>query len=149
MLSLTVIDGARPPPKDMLAHPWIQENMRKEVPMARWIREVWGWPKKGGPPKNRRAGYNPVQLTPIQRDVYGEQFPIPQAISPKLESPGVNRRGRFPVNRSTPPHGQLNNRVLHPSQPTQVLTPCSAQASYAGFPYPFHSQRRVNTATTG
>ncbi|KAL4074180.1 kinase-like domain-containing protein [Scleroderma citrinum] len=33
----------RPTPKEMLAHPWIVSTMRKEVPMAKWISEVWGW----------------------------------------------------------------------------------------------------------
>ncbi|KAF8135678.1 kinase-like domain-containing protein [Boletus edulis] len=33
----------RPTPKQMLTHPWIASVMKKEVPMARWIHEVWGW----------------------------------------------------------------------------------------------------------
>ncbi|KAJ7594017.1 STE/STE7 protein kinase [Mycena floridula] len=36
----------RPTPKDMLAHPWIVGVMKQEVHMARWIRQVWGWPKR-------------------------------------------------------------------------------------------------------
>ncbi|KAG9074987.1 Protein kinase C signaling pathway involved MAPKK protein, partial [Ceratobasidium sp. UAMH 11750] len=41
------IDAAtRPPPRDMLQHPWIQESMARKLDMARWIREVWGWEKR-------------------------------------------------------------------------------------------------------
>ena len=35
----------RPTPKEMLDHEWIVRIMKQEVPMERWIREVWGWPK--------------------------------------------------------------------------------------------------------
>ncbi|KAF5380438.1 hypothetical protein D9615_004601 [Tricholomella constricta] len=34
----------RPTPKDMLAHPWIVNVMKQEVPMARWVHQVWRWP---------------------------------------------------------------------------------------------------------
>ncbi|KAJ6500079.1 STE/STE7 protein kinase [Mycena vitilis] len=43
--TLTVDALARPTPKDMLAHPWVVNAMKQEVHMARWIRQVWGWPK--------------------------------------------------------------------------------------------------------
>ncbi|KAF8919873.1 kinase-like domain-containing protein [Mucidula mucida] len=43
--TLIVDSMARPKPQDMLQHPWIVDVMKKEVHMARWIREVWGWPK--------------------------------------------------------------------------------------------------------
>jgi hypothetical protein len=43
--SLRVDPALRPTPKEMLAHPWIVRVMKQEVPMERWIREVWGWPK--------------------------------------------------------------------------------------------------------
>ncbi|KAK0455013.1 hypothetical protein EV421DRAFT_471767 [Armillaria borealis] len=36
---------ARPKPQDMLEHRWIVGVMKQEVHMARWIRQVWGWPK--------------------------------------------------------------------------------------------------------
>ncbi|KAJ7189766.1 kinase-like domain-containing protein [Mycena pura] len=41
------IDGlTRPTPTDMLAHPWVVNNMKQpHSPMARWIRMVWGWPR--------------------------------------------------------------------------------------------------------
>ena len=110
--------------------------------MARWIREVWGWPKR-----KARAGYNHVRLTPIQNDVYGEHPPTPQAISPQLESPGA-RRGRFAFLRLSPPHGQLNNKMLRPSQPTQVLSPRSAHATYMGYAYPTRGQRPVPATVT-
>ncbi|KAK1235590.1 Protein kinase C signaling pathway involved MAPKK protein [Marasmius sp. AFHP31] len=35
--------STRPPPRDMLVHPWIVEVMQQEVHMARWIRQVWDW----------------------------------------------------------------------------------------------------------
>ncbi|TFY74154.1 hypothetical protein EWM64_g9858 [Hericium alpestre] len=43
--TLRVDPALRPPPKEMLSHPWIVNLMKQEVNMARWIREVWGWPK--------------------------------------------------------------------------------------------------------
>ncbi|KAF8210485.1 kinase-like domain-containing protein [Mycena galopus ATCC 62051] len=43
--TLTVDALTRPTPKDMLAHPWVVDAMKQEVHMARWIRQVWGWPK--------------------------------------------------------------------------------------------------------
>lgn len=43
LFSLIVDHTRRPTPKEMLTHPWIVSVMKKEVPMARWIREVWGW----------------------------------------------------------------------------------------------------------
>ena len=43
--SLRVDPALRPTPKEMLTHPWIVRVMKQEVPMERWIREVWGWPK--------------------------------------------------------------------------------------------------------
>ncbi|KAL5528316.1 MKK1 [Sanghuangporus sanghuang] len=47
-LTLTVSAVDRPTPREMLSHPWIIENMKKEVKMARWIRQVWGWPRGDG-----------------------------------------------------------------------------------------------------
>ncbi|KAF7369436.1 Kinase-like protein [Mycena venus] len=43
--TLTVDALTRPTPKEMLAHPWVVNAMKQEVHMARWIRQVWGWPK--------------------------------------------------------------------------------------------------------
>ncbi|KAJ6596667.1 kinase-like domain-containing protein [Mycena sp. CBHHK59/15] len=43
--TLTVDALTRPTPRDMLAHPWIVNAMKQEVHMARWIRQVWSWPK--------------------------------------------------------------------------------------------------------
>jgi mitogen-activated protein kinase kinase len=42
---LIIDSSTRPPPKDMLEHPWIINVMKQEVHMARWIRQVYGWPK--------------------------------------------------------------------------------------------------------
>ena len=33
----------RPTPKELLEHRWIVRNMKTEVPMAKWIAQVWGW----------------------------------------------------------------------------------------------------------
>ncbi|KAJ7647095.1 STE/STE7 protein kinase [Roridomyces roridus] len=43
--TLTVDALTRPTPKGLLAHPWIVTAMKQEGHMARWIRQVWGWPK--------------------------------------------------------------------------------------------------------
>ncbi|KAI0027708.1 kinase-like protein, partial [Vararia minispora EC-137] len=43
--TLRVDPVLRPTPKDLLAHEWIVRIMAMDVNMARWIREVWGWPK--------------------------------------------------------------------------------------------------------
>jgi len=41
-----IVDAAsRPSPKDLLAHPWIVNIMKQEVHMARWVRQLYGWPK--------------------------------------------------------------------------------------------------------
>ena len=45
---LTVSATERPTPKEMLDHPWIVENMKREVKMATWIRQVWGWKRQDG-----------------------------------------------------------------------------------------------------
>ncbi|KAF9530682.1 kinase-like domain-containing protein [Crepidotus variabilis] len=44
--SLTPDPTHRPTPSQMLAHPWIVSQMKQEVRMDRWIRQVWGWPKE-------------------------------------------------------------------------------------------------------
>jgi len=54
--TLTVDHTLRPTPKEMLTHPWIASVMKKEVPMARWIREVWGW---RSPQSNNVSGSRP------------------------------------------------------------------------------------------
>ncbi|KAJ7614041.1 Pkinase-domain-containing protein [Roridomyces roridus] len=46
--TLTVDALTRPTPKDMLAHPWMVNTMKQEGYMARWIGQVWGWPKTTG-----------------------------------------------------------------------------------------------------
>jgi len=43
--ALIVDATTRPTPKDLLAHPWIIAVLKQEVKMARWIRQVWDWPK--------------------------------------------------------------------------------------------------------
>ncbi|KAG6920281.1 hypothetical protein DXG01_005050 [Tephrocybe rancida] len=48
-----IVDAlTRPTPKDMLAHPWILHVMKQDVPMLRWIHQVWGWPM---PSSSRRS----------------------------------------------------------------------------------------------
>ena len=46
--SLTRDPASRPTPKEMLEHRWIARVMKTEVPMAKWIAQVWGWPLPGG-----------------------------------------------------------------------------------------------------
>jgi len=45
----------RPTPREMLSHPWILNVMAQEDHMARWIRQVWGWPK---PPRKSTTRRN-------------------------------------------------------------------------------------------
>ncbi|THH19952.1 hypothetical protein EW146_g1300 [Bondarzewia mesenterica] len=54
--TLRVDPAQRPPPKEMLSHPWIVKIMKVEVNMARWISEVWGWPK---PRKSKGSSSRP------------------------------------------------------------------------------------------
>ncbi|KAI9456304.1 kinase [Russula earlei] len=42
-LSLTKDPGARPIPRDMLAHAWFSKASKKKVDMEQWINEVWNW----------------------------------------------------------------------------------------------------------
>lgn len=48
----------RPTPKEMLVHPWILNTMKQEVHMARWIRQVWGWPKRRKSRENSQSRPN-------------------------------------------------------------------------------------------
>ena len=41
--SLTYDPDSRPTPKEALEHRWIVGIMKTEVPMAKWIAQVWGW----------------------------------------------------------------------------------------------------------
>jgi hypothetical protein len=50
---LTFSATERPTPEDMLVHPWLVAIMTGKVPMAAWIRQVWGWPEP--PKKNKEA----------------------------------------------------------------------------------------------
>jgi mitogen-activated protein kinase kinase len=58
--TLIVDATTRPTPKDMLAHPWIVGAMKQEVKMARWIREVWDWPKPVKNLKSKDANSRPT-----------------------------------------------------------------------------------------
>lgn len=64
--ALTVDPQMRPTPRELLAHPWIINMMKQEVNMARWIGEVYGWPKRrsgdhsqSSRPSSSRAGSSP------------------------------------------------------------------------------------------
>ncbi|KIM23786.1 hypothetical protein M408DRAFT_332150 [Serendipita vermifera MAFF 305830] len=46
-ICLTRDEAHRPKPSKMLEHPWIVESAQRKVNMAQWIREVWGWEKRG------------------------------------------------------------------------------------------------------
>jgi mitogen-activated protein kinase kinase len=54
--TLIVDHTLRPTPKEMLTHPWMVNVVKKEVPMARWIREVWGWRSS---PSSNSSGSRP------------------------------------------------------------------------------------------
>ncbi|KAI0283160.1 kinase-like domain-containing protein, partial [Russula brevipes] len=43
--TLQVDPELRPTPKEMLLHPWIVRIMKQEIPMDKWIRQLWGWPE--------------------------------------------------------------------------------------------------------
>jgi len=81
--TLTVDALTRPTPKDMLEHPWVVNAMKQEVHMARWIRQVWGWPKT-----SRRSRDN----TSISRSTHATGDSPPSSGQP-TESP------------KPPPHG--------------------------------------------
>lgn len=57
--SLRVDPALRQTPKEMLTHPWVVRIMKQEVPMERWIREVWGWPK---PSRKSKDSYGQALL---------------------------------------------------------------------------------------
>jgi mitogen-activated protein kinase kinase len=52
LCSLTRDEAHRPKPSKMLDHPWLTESSQRKVNMAQWIREVWGWEKRGRPATN-------------------------------------------------------------------------------------------------
>ncbi|CCA75005.1 probable MAP kinase kinase [Serendipita indica DSM 11827] len=70
---LTRDESQRPKPSEMLQHPWLVESSQRKVNMAQWIREVWGWEKRGRPTgsshgssqsSDRQASAARVQRTP-------------------------------------------------------------------------------------
>lgn len=50
---LTVDPAFRPPPKEMLKHPWIVKSEMERVSMKELVRDIWGWEK---PKKKKREG---------------------------------------------------------------------------------------------
>jgi mitogen-activated protein kinase kinase len=52
LYSLTRDEAHRPKPSKMLDHPWLTESAQRKVNMGQWIREVWGWEKRGRPATN-------------------------------------------------------------------------------------------------
>ncbi|KAH9479134.1 MAP kinase kinase skh1/pek1 [Psilocybe cubensis] len=48
---------SRPTPREMLDHPWIRIVMNQEDHMAKWIRQVWGWPKPSKRPRKGSSRY--------------------------------------------------------------------------------------------
>jgi len=93
-MTLTVDAHTRPTPKDMLAHPWIVGVMKQEVHMARWIREVWGWPKSSQSKSSRKSVDNGVSRPrsgsrpPSQREISAPTtFPEPTSrSSPEVDN---------------------------------------------------------------
>ncbi len=53
LYSLTVDPTSRPPPKEMLKHPWIAKSEMERVNMKELVRDIWGWEK---PKKKKREG---------------------------------------------------------------------------------------------
>jgi mitogen-activated protein kinase kinase len=74
-----IVDAAtRPTPKEMLAHPWIVDILKQEVKMARWIREVWDWPK----PNRKPRGPNSRPSSSSSRPSSSRRAPSPPDPSP-------------------------------------------------------------------
>lgn len=95
----------------MLQHPWLTENMKKEVPMARWMREVWDWKKKAP----RRDGYSHVRLASCFVALTVTTPILPQ--TPEFEPPRARRRW-LPGHRVTASNGQLKSPSTH--SPTNI-----------------------------
>jgi mitogen-activated protein kinase kinase len=57
--TLTMEPSIRPTPKDMLSHPWILENMKQEVHMQKWLRQVWDWKKPSSRSKDDTSRSRP------------------------------------------------------------------------------------------
>jgi len=89
--ALTVDALTRPTPKDMLAHPWIVGVMKQEVHMARWIREVWGWPKSTHSKSSRKS----VDSSGLSRSSTGRSGSQPPGQREMITSPE-------PTSRSSP-----------------------------------------------
>ncbi|KAH0588903.1 hypothetical protein H2248_004688 [Termitomyces sp. 'cryptogamus'] len=65
-----IVDAlTRPTPKDMLVHPWIVHVMKQDVPMARWIQQVWDWPK----PSSRRPDTSRQKTSASRAEAGGPQ----------------------------------------------------------------------------
>ena len=111
---LTVSPIDRPTPKEMLEHPFLVENMKKEVPMGVWISQVWGWKK------NKRDGYSNVRLSPRKTALTVTTPTTPQAITPKFKSP-ENRRGWLASERLSPTNGQLKGSATQFSQHIDIV----------------------------
>jgi len=79
--TLRVDPALRPTPKDMQSHPWIVRIMKQEVNMARWIREVWGWPK----PSSRKSKDSSSRPSSSRRDPSGLE-PTREESPPKAET---------------------------------------------------------------
>ncbi|KAJ4483201.1 kinase [Lentinula aciculospora] len=74
--TLTVDALSRPTPKDMLSHPWIVDNMKQEVNMAKWLRQVWEWKKPKEESRSRPGTANGHSRPPSS-----------DSASPKAEDP--------------------------------------------------------------
>ncbi|TDL26154.1 kinase-like protein [Rickenella mellea] len=115
--SLILTPNERPPPREMLAHPWIVDIMKKEVNMARWIREVWGWPK---PVRKSRDGYVMIPI-PVQVQVPpAVSVPASVQIQNTYTTPHPSNPQSFPLRRasapSTPPSSPPSS-IRRPRQP--------------------------------
>jgi len=73
--TLTHDPNTRPTPKELLEHRWIVQIMKVEVNMAKWVREVWGWPK----PSRKSKDTDTSRPSSSRRD--------PSMVSPGFDSP--------------------------------------------------------------
>ncbi|KAI0051828.1 kinase-like protein [Auriscalpium vulgare] len=73
--TLRVDPNLRPTPRELISHPWIVKIMKQEVPMERWIREVWGWPKPTKKPKDLSSRPSSSRKDPSTPEISVTEIP--------------------------------------------------------------------------
>lgn len=140
---LTVDALTRPTPRDMLAHPWVVNVMKQEVSMARWIRQVWGWPKSNQRSKDGYAilshrssfTHNFVLLVGILAELILDRVPA-------VESPQQSEK---------PPSPLLNHDLIHRRRAkTRVKTRSLQNSADLSFLFAsFYRQSHPNSSHPG